>query len=346
MPQVSVIVPVYKVEKYVYRCIDSILNQTFTDFELILVDDGSLDNCSEICDEYAIKDCRVQVIHKENGGVSSARNIGLDACCCEYVTFIDSDDYVCENWLETLYNAIIKDASDLVSSGIQYVDENGIFINILDCERGNFILDDQNKRLDFIISHVLNGKFGWSVWKSLFRLNIIKQNHICFCLDCENYAEDLCFTIEYLLYSTKVKSCDLFGYYYVRHDGSMMSNSTSVLKFNAMNEVSKQFGIRYFSCYSGLHYKKIYSVIHYLIMNKEYYRVASGNQFYPEACKIKDREWYKKQTYMAFVSRNEFVYYLGMKYAREAFFTSVFCLFRIWEVYSVLSTIKHHAMRL
>ena len=95
---ISVIVPVYKVEKYLHRCIDSVLAQTFTDFELILVDDGSPDNCGKICDEYAEKDERIHVIHKENGGLSSARNAGLDIATGDYIVFIDSDDYV-ENCL-------------------------------------------------------------------------------------------------------------------------------------------------------------------------------------------------------------------------------------------------------
>ena len=94
MPIVSVIVPVYKVENVLHYCIDSILNQTYKNFELILVDDGSPDNSGKICDEYAKKDNRIKVIYKENGGVSSARNCGIDAAKGKYVCFVDSDDYV------------------------------------------------------------------------------------------------------------------------------------------------------------------------------------------------------------------------------------------------------------
>ena len=94
MRTISVIVPVYKVEPYINHCVDSILAQTYRDFELILVDDGSPDNCGKICDEYAKKDSRVKVIHKVNGGVSSARNMGLDNAKGEWITFIDADDYV------------------------------------------------------------------------------------------------------------------------------------------------------------------------------------------------------------------------------------------------------------
>ena len=94
VPSISIIVPVYNVEKYLKKCIDSILNQSFQNFELILVDDGSTDSSGEICDEYALKDRRVLVIHKENEGLSSARNEGIKASSAEYVGFVDSDDYI------------------------------------------------------------------------------------------------------------------------------------------------------------------------------------------------------------------------------------------------------------
>ena len=110
MPVISVVVPVYNVEKYLHRCVDSILAQTFTDFELILVDDGSLDNCGTICDEYAKKVSRIHVIHKENGGLSDARNAGIDWAFTnsdsEWITFIDSDDWIHPKYLEALYDAV------------------------------------------------------------------------------------------------------------------------------------------------------------------------------------------------------------------------------------------------
>lgn len=115
MPTISVIVPVYKVEAYIHKCIDSILSQTFTDFELILVDDGSPDRCPAICDEYAKKDKRIKVIHKENGGQSSSRNMALDCATGAYITFVDSDDYVLENMLERLYETAVAYDADIVS---------------------------------------------------------------------------------------------------------------------------------------------------------------------------------------------------------------------------------------
>ncbi len=119
MPKISVIVPVYKVEKYLCRCIDSILAQTFTDFDLILVDDGSPDKCGEICEEYAKKDSRIHVIHQKNGGLSAARNTGIDWAnansSSKWITFIDSDDLVTQNYLECLWNEATDSCSSIIS---------------------------------------------------------------------------------------------------------------------------------------------------------------------------------------------------------------------------------------
>ncbi|MGM9568215.1 MAG: glycosyltransferase [Clostridia bacterium] len=117
-PEISVIVPVYKVEKYLHRCVDSILNQTFTDLEIILVDDGSPDRCGEICDEYARKDSRVRVIHKENGGVSDARNAGLKVVKGRFIGFVDSDDFIEPEMYAVLYQMIQKENADIAVCGV------------------------------------------------------------------------------------------------------------------------------------------------------------------------------------------------------------------------------------
>lgn len=117
MPKISVIIPIYKVEKYLRPCVDSVLNQTDADLEVILVDDGSPDNCGAICDEYANKDSRVKVIHKENGGVSQARNAGLDAATGEWVTFVDSDDLIDHHYAQFLLKAQEQTGADMVCCG-------------------------------------------------------------------------------------------------------------------------------------------------------------------------------------------------------------------------------------
>lgn len=169
MPKISVIVPVYKVEKYIHRCVDSILNQTFTDFELILVDDGSPDNCGKICDEYAEKDNRIHVIHKENGGLSDARNVGIDWAFehsdSEWITFIDSDDWIHPRYLELLYNAVVETNSAICICGYEEttgkettVDENIFKAEIINTEF-------------FYSEHIVNAVVAWGKLykKDLFR---------------------------------------------------------------------------------------------------------------------------------------------------------------------------------
>ena len=125
MAEISIIVPVYKVEKYIYRCVDSILKQSFENFELILVDDGSTDESKIICDLYESNDSRIKVIHKENGGLSDARNAGIDIAKGKYISFIDSDDYVEKDYIKSMYDAIKKDNSDISVSLHVIKYENG-----------------------------------------------------------------------------------------------------------------------------------------------------------------------------------------------------------------------------
>lgn len=112
-PLISVIVPIYKVEQYLKRCIDSIINQTYHNLEIILVDDGSPDNCPKICDDYASQDNRIKVIHKQNGGLADARNVGIKESTGTYITFVDSDDFVSLSYVEILHNGIISHNADI-----------------------------------------------------------------------------------------------------------------------------------------------------------------------------------------------------------------------------------------
>lgn len=125
-PLISVIVPVYNVEQYLDKCVESIVNQTYKNLEILLVDDGSPDGCPVMCDEWAKKDERIKVIHKENGGLSSARNTGLDNCTGRYVGFIDSDDWIDLKFFETLYNNLMEDDSDISVVGVWKVYEDGM----------------------------------------------------------------------------------------------------------------------------------------------------------------------------------------------------------------------------
>lgn len=121
---ISIVVPIYNVEKYLNKCIDSILSQEYKNIEIILVDDGSTDNSGKICDDYTKKDNRIKVIHKENGGLSDARNVGMEKAIGEYIAFIDSDDYIGKDYISTLYNMCITNNSEIAQCSFERVTDN------------------------------------------------------------------------------------------------------------------------------------------------------------------------------------------------------------------------------
>ena len=172
MPEISVIVPVYNVESYLKECVDSILNQTYSDFELILVDDGSQDNCPSICDEYAKNDNRVIVIHKNNEGLSSARNAGLDYICkyssSKYISFVDSDDYVHYRFLELLINNIGSSDICICEHVKVYKNDKPDF----DCIDYNRIIIDNDSIWDY---HFKNGDDFVICCNKLFKRHIFSK---------------------------------------------------------------------------------------------------------------------------------------------------------------------------
>lgn len=213
-PIFSVIVPVYKTEKYLDKCVTSILTQSFENLELILVDDGSPDNCPQLCDEYALRDKRVKVIHKENGGVSSARNVGIDAARGQFIWFVDSDDYIEEFALEKLYEEQNKEYADIYIFNVK--NSNELFVGTID---------------DFLRKYYFNYIVGFEPWNKLYRTSVIKNNRLYFDIQ-ETIGEDLLFNLSYYkaVYSV---SCEVQFYYigqdyyaYVDRPGSAMNTAS------------------------------------------------------------------------------------------------------------------------
>lgn len=218
-PKVSVIVPVYKAEAYLHRCVDSILAQTFQDFEVLLIDDGSPDKSGEICDEYAKKDNRIRVFHKENGGVSSARNLGLDNARGEWIYFVDADDALFDSCLETLFSKT-SNLFDCIIGGYVEVKENNV-ISIIPNEIES-IWDYKKTLLDFYQSQYFH--FNGYLWNRIFRHSIIEQNHLRFHEDIY-YKEDGLFLVEFICKSKKdsfITTKPVYKYYINPH-GAMQS---------------------------------------------------------------------------------------------------------------------------
>jgi glycosyltransferase involved in cell wall biosynthesis len=159
-PLVSVIVPVYKVEKYLDRCLNSIAKQTYKKLEIILVDDGSPDNCPKICDDWAQKDDRIKVVHKQNGGLSDARNAGLEVMTGDLIMFVDSDDYVDQNIIEKLLVLMEKTNADISCANYIKVDENYKFLEHKK-RRGKICIYEGEKKFDCMLKHYVQSIVAW-----------------------------------------------------------------------------------------------------------------------------------------------------------------------------------------
>lgn len=206
-PKISVIVPVYNVEKYLCSCIDSILAQTFTDFELLLIDDGSRDKSGEICDEYANKDCRVKVFHKENGGVSSARNLGIDESKGEYLFFVDSDDIISSFYIEMFVNYVKK--NDSVCVVCKYTNRLSLLKNQIDSIKTKEMTSSEF--LDEI--WISEGKLDGYLWNKMFKRKILIDLNIRFD-EKVSIWEDMLFVVEYFVNISTVVFVDAVLYYY------------------------------------------------------------------------------------------------------------------------------------
>ncbi|MCI7766514.1 MAG: glycosyltransferase [Oscillospiraceae bacterium] len=193
---ISIIIPVFRVEKYLPRCIESVMAQTYKNIEIILVDDGSPDSSGRICDEYAAKDPRIRVIHKDNGGVSSARNAGLDIAEGKYICFVDSDDYIHENYARRLYSAVSEKNADIASCGFfRYAD--GVMLKKQKHQYPDAV--EYNSSQHFY--DLFCNDFRASVpWNKIYRSDIIRENKIKFPEDIRP-GEDSLFVARYSGYA-------------------------------------------------------------------------------------------------------------------------------------------------
>lgn len=228
MLKASVIVPVYNVEKYLRRCVDSILVQTMPDFELILVDDGSTDESPSICDDYAKKDNRVKVIHKQNQGVSAARNDGLDAAKGEYILFVDSDDYVNERYVECL---VSKDC-DLSICGSIKILENGIE----ECFFSpNFCTTSISPQ---IVAQWFDHNYLGCVWGKAFRKQVIDSCNLRFNSEM-NFGEDTLFAVKFAVKCKSGVAIPDTLYYYIKYPTGTLTKSLgikSVVSFDLLDQ--------------------------------------------------------------------------------------------------------------
>ena len=211
-PKISVIVPIYNVERYLRLCLDSILTQTFTDFELLLINDGSSDGCPVICNEYAEKDARIRVFHKSNGGVASARNEGLDYAKGDWIMYIDGDDWIEPTYIEDLYKAAIKNNADIAICGFRFAFENGRYVT------EHPALWDNNRQTSL---HRYISSIWTTVWGSIHKSSLYSTNGIRSPKDI-TYCEDFHLMVRLCYFADKVISIDRPLYNYRQRSASIM----------------------------------------------------------------------------------------------------------------------------
>lgn len=223
---ISIIVPVYNVEKYLRKCIDSIIIQTYTNLEIILIDDGSSDNSGNICEEYKKQDSRIHVIHKENGGLSSARNVGIDNATGQFISFVDSDDYLRKDMIEVLYLELKKWDADLCISPMQKVDEDGkyLFTEQSDVE-GLISKEEALRKL----------AFGWTGFPmvgcgKLAKLELYKGLYFK-----EGKIHEDEFMFHHLLdRCDKIIQLKIPYYFYLQRKGSIVNSQISIKRFDCV----------------------------------------------------------------------------------------------------------------
>lgn len=252
--KLSIIIPCYGVEKYLDRCMKTIVNQTIKDIEIILVDDGSPDKVPQLCDEWAKKDSRIRVIHKQNGGLGFARNSGLDVATGEYVAFVDSDDYVDSSMYETLWNEARASNADVVFCGFKTEQRNGIWKDSNEVSsRTEWKNEDvRNFMLDMIACAPYvkeERRFQMSVWHSIYRRSIIEDNNIRFHSEREVVSEDIPFQVDFLTKAKKVVYLPQTFYFYCLNGTSLTATFRpekyerfKVLRYCLLKKVGKTDG--------------------------------------------------------------------------------------------------------
>ncbi|MBP3427309.1 MAG: glycosyltransferase family 2 protein [Clostridia bacterium] len=273
MCKVSVIVPVYQVEAYLPKCIDSILAQTFTDFELILVNDGTKDGCPAIMEAYARKDTRIRQVHKENGGLSSARNAGLDVAKGEYIVFIDSDDYAEPQLLEDAVAAVERTGAEQVLWNYRYVDANGEHEAYLSFP--DEVIDLDQLGLDnYFYQYWMPYKHGQEAWSKLYRRSIIEEHGLRFAPNKEIFAEDTLFSAMYLMHTRRIAALSRPYINYLQRGDSLMGMKKPQLARRLMN-LSVQLYEYAHACEKG---KTLFCVLPVLCYDK---LICKGIRFDP-----------------------------------------------------------------
>lgn len=301
---VSIIIPVYNVKKYLVKCVESVIKQTYSDLQIILVDDGSTDGCSFICDELSYQDSRIEVIHKVNGGLSSARNAGLRAVKGQYIYFLDADDYIEPQLVEICVNTIVSQECDAVVFNFVFEDEFGNVIFKSHFRRNTYQLATKKEKMQFIAYvQIERDNGGWNAWNRFYKADILLNNQIYFPDNNEIFAEDLAHAMRVCLYLNNLCVIPDSLYHYISRSDSIMGRAvqTPLRKFVRLCTDFEAYTKRH-GFYKELSVLKeyIFSVILYYELKKQcknFHEMANAISMLGEKQKKEIQSWFSNIKY-------------------------------------------------
>ena len=304
MSLVSIIVPVYNVSPFIEKCVSSLLSQTYTNLEILLVDDGSPDDCPMICDVFARRDDRVKVIHQKNAGLSAARNAGIRAATGEYLAFVDGDDFVASDFIEVLLNACQEHHAQMAACGFweYYSEEKKTVV----CVDETMVLSSQEAIIDIF---TMKSRVQVMAWNKLYARELVKDTDIRYPEGCIH--EDVFTTYRYCAVAEKVVCVPTPGYYYVQRPGSIISQKFSPKRLQLLDAVKS---IRSFVEEKAPVYNEAYC--YYLFMNYlTIINAMADNKYYDRRlfCEMRrhiQNDWPKLKNNAYMGKKNKLTYFL------------------------------------
>lgn len=315
---ISIIVPIYNVEQYLNKCVDSIIHQSYSKLEIILVDDGSPDKCGEICNEYAAKDNRVKVVHKKNGGLSDARNAGIELAKGEWITFVDSDDYISVDYVETLYGLVAKNECKVGVACVQYVYDGNV-PPIHQRAYQEYIFDKW-KGIEEMFYQELFDTMAWCkiYHKSLFETGIRYPYGI--------YYEDLPTTYLLFLHTDSIAFCNKKIYYYLQRKNSIERQTFNALKLESALEVLKKINK------DSDKLKPVYRALRCRLLSFCFHILLEMPSNYPDE---------RKEILLEYVKQNRLKVLFDIKARKKARIGALLSYLGIDITRKVLNSIKH-----
>lgn len=316
MHKISIIIPIYNVDKYLSACIETVIHQTYQNLEIILVNDGSTDICPQICDDYAAKDQRIIVIHKKNGGLSDARNAGMKIATGDYISFVDSDDLLSLDFYQNILNALIKNDADVVECGfVKFEKENELKeVNIKTDIFNVEIYETENALLQ-----LLNGPLSIVVWNKMYKKNIVKGIEFPF----GKINEDAFWTYKIFAKAKKIAKISAPLYFYRQQSTSIMGADYSLKRLDGLEGQEEMIefiktnfpnleylAIKMFCNASMFHYQQL-SKLNHIDSQKKYRRKIFINvKRYNKWSVLKKWHWKDVVWFLLFIYFTEFYMYL------------------------------------